>query len=76
MIGVVTADGVAIAFSVDDLRSRLVFGETLEYEGVEITPMGGGFAASLADGTQLAAHQAFWFAWSQFHPDTLLWPPG
>ena len=21
-----------------------------------------------------AAHEAFWFAWSQFRPDTLLWP--
>jgi hypothetical protein len=26
-----------------------------------------------ADGEPLAAHQAFWFAWSQFHPDTELW---
>ncbi len=25
------------------------------------------------DGDELAAHQSFWFAWSQFHPDTGLW---
>jgi hypothetical protein len=28
-----------------------------------------------AGGDELSAHQAFWFAWSQFHPDTELWLP-
>ena len=33
-----------------------------------------GFTAhATADGEPLAAHQAFWFAWSQFHPETDLW---
>jgi len=27
-----------------------------------------------ADGSALGSHQAFWFAWSQFHPQTALWP--
>ena len=27
------------------------------------------------DGTAVAAHQAFWFAWSQFMPGTLVWTP-
>ena len=26
------------------------------------------------DGSDAGGHQAFWFAWSQFRPDTLLWP--
>ncbi len=26
------------------------------------------------DGDENGAHEAFWFAWSQFHLDTLLWP--
>ncbi len=73
VIGVIGPDGRAIAFAVDVLEQTLVFGESLEYSGIVITPNGGGFEASLADGTSVAAHQAFWFAWSQFHPDTLLW---
>ena len=24
---------------------------------------------------ELPVHQAFWFAWSQFHPDTIAWTP-
>ena len=35
---------------------------------------GGGIRAIDADGTDLGSHQAFWFAWSQFHPKTALWP--
>jgi hypothetical protein len=27
-------------------------------------------------GPGLPSHEAFWFAWSQFHPGTLLWEPG
>jgi hypothetical protein len=23
----------------------------------------------------VGSHQAFWFAWSQFHPTTLVWLP-
>ena len=34
----------------------------------------GGIRAVDADGKDLGGHQAFWFAWSQFHPDTTLWP--
>jgi hypothetical protein len=35
----------------------------------------GGIKAVDADGVDLGSHQAFWFAWSQFHPDTELWRP-
>jgi len=33
----------------------------------------GGLAARRTDGPDLPASQSFWFAWSQFHPGTLLW---
>lgn len=74
VIGVISADGTAIAFPVDDLRAAMVFLDEVELDGVVITPDGGGFVASEA-GEAVAAHQAFWFAWAQFHPDTLLWAP-
>ena len=35
---------------------------------------GGGVRAVDADGNDVGGHQAFWFAWSQFQPDTLIWP--
>lgn len=40
--------------------------------GVEVEFEGGGLRASLGN-EAVASHEAFWFAWSQFHPDTLLW---
>ena len=46
-------------------------GDAVEFEGVVVT-RGAGLRAHLLDGTELSVHQAFWFAWSQFH-DTLLW---
>ncbi|MDG1339159.1 MAG: DUF3179 domain-containing (seleno)protein [Paracoccaceae bacterium] len=33
----------------------------------------GGIRAIGEDGQDVGSHQAFWFAWSQFHPDTVLW---
>jgi len=29
--------------------------------------------ATDSEGNDLASHQAFWFAWAQFYPDTKLW---
>jgi hypothetical protein len=51
-------------------------GERVAIAGVEVTPDGDGLRARATDGSELAAHQAFWFAWSQFHPRTELWEPG
>jgi len=73
VVGVVTADGTAIAFPVDELRKVFASVDSVELAGVVVTANGGGFSAALGDGTTLAAHQSFWFAWAQFHPDTLLW---
>ncbi|NNE12204.1 MAG: DUF3179 domain-containing protein [Ilumatobacter sp.] len=67
------ADGTAIGFSVDALRTATADGAVVRFEGVTVTPDGGGFVAEV-DGDEVGTHEAFWFAWSQFHPDTRLWP--
>jgi hypothetical protein len=36
---------------------------------------GGGLRVRAVGGEELVAHEARWFAWSQFHPDTLVWAP-
>jgi hypothetical protein len=75
VVGVITSDGVPIALPVDQLRVALSVTDSISIEGVTVSADGGGFVASLSDGTPIAAHQAFWFAWSQFHPETLIWTP-
>ena len=70
VVGVVTPDGRAVAFVVDPARDALRAGEPVEAAGVQLVADGGGFRARTAAGAELPAHQAFWFAWSQFHPDT------
>jgi hypothetical protein len=45
-------------------------------DGVSVGADAGGLRAEQADGTELPVHEAFWFAWSQFHPETALWEAG
>jgi Protein of unknown function (DUF3179) len=74
VIGVKLDDGTAIAFVTAAVEEALARGETVELGGVTIGTDGGGFTAVLdASGESVAAHQAFWFAWSQFNPGTGLW---
>lgn len=73
VVGVITPDGIPIAFPVNQLETELTDKASITVEGVTVSRDGGGFIATLPDETPLAAHQSFWFAWSQFHPDTLLW---
>jgi hypothetical protein len=49
-------------------------GDAVTLNGVVVEPDGGGIRATF-EGEPIPSHQAFWFAWSQFHPDTLLWSP-
>ena len=72
VVGVVTADGTAVAFPVAAVRLALEVGEAVAAAGVVIEPDAGGLRA-LNDGVDVPAHEAFWFAWSQFHPRTSLW---
>ncbi len=72
VLGVVAPDGTAIAFAVDDARTALADGKMVRARGVTLTADGGGLRA-MVDGAEIPAHQAFWFAWAQFHPGTEVW---
>ncbi len=73
VLGVILADGTAIAFDAATAKEALDRGDNVGLRGVSLRLDGSGLAASSGD-DDIAAHEAFWFAWSQFHPDTLLWP--
>ncbi|MBN4047543.1 DUF3179 domain-containing protein [Acidimicrobiaceae bacterium AH-315-P05] len=75
VLGIVTEDGVSIAFPVEAALTALNDGQIVAVDGIELSADAAGLAAFDADGTEVTAHQSFWFAWSQFHPDTLLWAP-
>ena len=75
VFGVVLADGTPIAFGVDAAAAALGAGRTVELGGVTLRLDGGGVRAVNAAGNEIEGHQSFWFAWSQFMPDTLLWEP-
>jgi len=73
VVGVIDLAGHPVAFAADQARSALENGDTVALAGVELFADGGGLRARTSGGEELPAHQAFWFAWSQFHPDTALW---
>jgi hypothetical protein len=75
VLGLETPDGTAVAFAVDAARRSIEAGETVELAGVVIVSDGAGLVALLDDGSSVTSHQSFWFAWSQFHPNTLVWTP-
>jgi hypothetical protein len=73
VLGVIAPDGRPLAFPVDQAKLALADEEAVAIDDVEVVADGGGLRARLRDGTELSSSQAFWFAWSQFHPDTALW---
>jgi len=75
VVGVETPDGTLVAFPAAAARDALAAGSDVSTAGVRLLDDGGGLRAVLGDGTEVAAHEAFWFAWSQFRPDTELWTP-
>jgi hypothetical protein len=72
VLGVLDADGTPVAFPVAPARLALEAGEEVALAGVALQPDAGGLRAFI-DGAEIPAHEAFWFAWSQFQPQTLLW---
>ena len=76
VLGVIAESGAPVAFHVDSARSVLSQGGSIQVENIILRLAGGGVRAVDADGNDLGGHQAFWFAWSQFYPETTLWPPG
>ena len=75
VLGLIGSDGGAVAFPVDVARTHLESGGTIVHQGVQVVADASGLTAIAADGTDPGVHEAFWFAWSQFHPDTQLWQP-
>lgn len=73
VLGVLTADGSPLAFDVVAAQKALANGEDVTVNGITVVLDGGGVRAVDQDGNDAGAHQAFWFAWSQFYPDTKLW---
>jgi hypothetical protein len=73
IIGIVTASGQPVAFQRSKAVLALSRGEEVSYEDVRLQLDAGGIKAVGPDGADLGSHQAFWFAWSQFHPGTALW---
>lgn len=76
VLGVVDPDGRPLAFEVEQARAAIAAGQRVAIGDVEVISDGGGVRAIRPDGTAIPSHQAFWFAWSQFHPETALWIPG
>ena len=74
VLGVISQSGTPIAFHLRTARTMLKSGQTITVENVHLVLDGGGVRAVDANGKDLGGHQAFWFAWSQFHPKTKLWP--
>jgi hypothetical protein len=72
VLGVIV-DGNAVAFDVETARAALAAGQRVEAAGVVVVADGSGVRAERDDGTPIGGHEAFWFAWSQFHPTTDLW---
>lgn len=74
VVGVLVDDGTAVAFPSEEATAALAAGDPVELDGVELRESGDGLVAVDAEtGDSFVAHEAFWFAWSQFHPDTQLW---
>lgn len=75
VVGVIASDGAPVAFAALQARDELTSGGDVELASVKLVLDGGGLRARTAEGDELPAHEAFWFAWSQFHPETELWRP-
>ncbi len=74
VLGVFTARGVPVAFRVSAALDAIGQGVAVSEAGIEVIADSGGLRAVDAEsGDDLGGHQAFWFAWSQFHPDTIVW---
>ncbi len=77
VLGVITDSGRAVAFPADEARRVLLDGGEVSFENITVELFGGGIRAvdGAGDDNDAGGHQAFWFAWSQFHPTTEVWSP-
>lgn len=72
VLGVVHGD-VTVAFPEVAARTALGDGRPVEFGDIVVGIEAGALTAHTADGELIPTHQAFWFAWSQFRPDTHVW---
>ncbi len=73
IIGAITASGKPVAFQRSKALVVLTNGGEISYENLQLKLDAGGIRVHDKDGAAFGSHQAFWFAWSQFHPQTALW---
>ena len=73
IIGAITSSGKPVAFPRATALLALQDGYQITFENVRLILDAGGIKTINLDGTDIASHQAFWFAWAQFYPETELW---
>lgn len=72
VLGVIDSDGTPVAFPVVTTAIALQQGDRVSFGDIMVTLDGSGLRATV-DGEDPGSHEAFWFAWSQFRPDTVIW---
>lgn len=72
VLGVIAPNGTPIAFPVNAITAALASRDQIEFEDL-VVRLTDGIRVFGPDGVELVTHRAFWFAWSQFHPGTVLW---
>ncbi|MEM1373222.1 MAG: DUF3179 domain-containing (seleno)protein [Pseudomonadota bacterium] len=72
IIGVLTHSGQPVAFPRAKALAALLSGSKVTLAGISLNRTAGGLSATARD-VPVPSHEAFWFAWAQFHPGTLLW---
>lgn len=75
VMGIIGPEGEAVAFPAEQALAELAAGRSVTLGEIEAFTDGGGLRARIRGGDELAAHQSFWFAWSQFHPGSAVWTP-
>lgn len=74
VVGVIAPDGRPIAIPVDVAMDSIPANGEIRFRDILVRNVDG-MRVYDTKGNELPTHQAFWFAWSQFHPRTLLWSP-
>lgn len=66
---------VSVAFPAAAARFALATDQAVEFEGITVALEAGALVARTPEGDRIPTHQSFWFAWSQFNPETEIWEP-
>ncbi|MFQ5523420.1 MAG: DUF3179 domain-containing (seleno)protein [Acidimicrobiia bacterium] len=74
VVGVIAPDGTAVAFPLGAATLAIAAGDEVTLAGLTVRQEGG-LRVYDSQGNELVSHQAYWFAWSQFNPETLVWSP-